>query len=53
MSDFLLEIGTEEIPHWMVPGALEQLAKLDLFGATVHVDATSRRLTVWASGVEM
>ncbi len=51
MSDFLLEIGTEEIPHWMVPGALEQLAKLDLFGATVHVDATSRRLTVWASGV--
>lgn len=51
MSDFLLEIGTEEIPHWMVPGALEQLGKLDLFGATVHVDATSRRLTVWASGL--
>lgn len=51
MSDFLLEIGTEEIPHWMVPGALEQLRKLELFGATVHVDATSRRLTVWASGV--
>ena len=51
MSDFLLEIGTEEIPHWMVPGALEQLGKLELFGAEVHVDATSRRLTVWASGV--
>lgn len=51
MSDFLLEIGTEEIPHWMVPGALEQLGKLELFGAQVHVDATSRRLTVWASGV--
>jgi glycyl-tRNA synthetase beta chain len=51
MSDFLLEIGTEEIPHWMVPGALEQLAKLDLFGVTVNVDATSRRLAVWASGV--
>ena len=30
--DFLLEIGTEEIPHWMIPGALEQLAKIDLFG---------------------
>jgi glycyl-tRNA synthetase beta chain len=51
MSDFLLEIGTEEIPHWMVPAALEQLAKLDLFGAEVHVDATSRRLSVWASGL--
>jgi glycyl-tRNA synthetase beta chain len=51
MSDFLLEIGTEEIPHWMVPGALEQLAKLDLVGVTVNVDATSRRLAVWASGV--
>ena len=51
MSDFLLEIATEEIPHWMVPGALEQLGKLELFGAEVHVDATSRRLTVWASGV--
>jgi glycyl-tRNA synthetase beta chain len=51
MSDFLLEIGTEEIPHWMVPSALEQLAKLDLFGAAVNVDATSRRLTVWASGL--
>ena len=22
--DFLLEIGTEEIPHWMIPGALAQ-----------------------------
>ena len=29
VSDFLLEIGTEEIPDWMIPGALEQLAKLD------------------------
>ena len=32
--DFLLEIGTEEIPHWMIPGALAQLAKMDLLGAT-------------------
>ncbi len=31
--DFLLEIGTEEIPHWMIPGALAQLEKLDLLGA--------------------
>ena len=32
--NLLLEIGTEEIPHWMIPGALAQLEKLDLFGAT-------------------
>ena len=49
--DFLLEIGTEEIPHWMVPGALEQLAKFDLFGVEPNVDATSRRLVIWASGL--
>jgi glycyl-tRNA synthetase beta chain len=49
--DFLLEIGTEEIPHWMIPGALAQLAKLDLLGATARVDATPRRLVVQASGV--
>ncbi len=33
--NFLLEIGTEEIPHWMIPGALEQLAAMNLFGAAV------------------
>jgi glycyl-tRNA synthetase beta chain len=49
--DFLLEIGTEEIPHWMIPGALAQLQKLDLLGATSRVDATPRRLVVQASGV--
>jgi glycyl-tRNA synthetase beta chain len=49
--DFLVEIGTEEIPHWMIPGALEQLAKLDLFGATPQVDATPRRLVVRAAGL--
>ena len=49
--DFLLEIGTEEIPHWMIPSALDQLAKLDLFGATPQVDATPRRLVVRASGL--
>lgn len=51
MSTFLLEIGTEEIPHWMIPGALSQLAKLDLFGAIPQVDATPRRLVVRATGV--
>jgi glycyl-tRNA synthetase beta chain len=51
MSTFLLEIGTEEIPHWMIPGALAQLAKLDLFGATPQVDATPRRLVVRAEGL--
>ena len=49
--DFLLEIGTEEIPHWMIPGALAQLAKLDLLGATPSVDATPRRLVVRAEGL--
>ncbi len=46
--DFLLEIGTEEIPHWMIPAALTQLSKLDLLGAAPHVDATPRRLVVRA-----
>ena len=49
--DFLLEIGTEEIPHWMIPGALAQLARLDLLGATPSVDATPRRLVVRAQGL--
>jgi len=49
--DFLLEIGTEEIPHWMIPGALEQLSKVDLFGAKPQVDATPRRLVVRAQGL--
>ena len=49
--DFLLEIGTEEIPHWMIPGALAQLAKLDLLGATPRLDATPRRLVVRAEGL--
>jgi glycyl-tRNA synthetase beta chain len=49
--DFLLEIGTEEIPHWMIPGALAQLERLDLLGAKARVDATPRRLVVQASGI--
>src|SRR5689334_3276645 len=35
----------------MIPGALAQLAKLDLLGATPEVDATPRRLVVRASGL--
>jgi glycyl-tRNA synthetase beta chain len=49
--DFLLEIGTEEIPHWMISGALAQLARLDLLGSVPQVDATPRRLVVRASGL--
>jgi len=49
--DFLLEIGTEEIPHWMIPGALAQIEKLDLLGVKPSVDATPRRLVVRASNV--
>ena len=49
--DFLLEIGSEEIPHWMIPGALAQLAKLDLLGAIPSVEATPRRLVVRAEGL--
>jgi len=49
--NFLLEIGTEEIPHWMIPGALRQLSALDLLGGVAEVDATPRRLVVRASHV--
>jgi glycyl-tRNA synthetase beta chain len=49
--NFLLEIGTEEIPHWMIPSALDQLSRLDLLGAVPLVDATPRRLVVKAGGV--
>src|SRR5579871_3421632 len=49
--NFLLEIGTEEIPHWMIPAALDQLSKIDLLGAAPLVDATPRRLVVKAGGV--
>jgi glycyl-tRNA synthetase beta chain len=51
MSDFLLEIGTEEIPHWMIPSALAQLAKFDVLGEAIVVDATPRRLVLRATNV--
>ncbi len=54
---FLLEIGTEEIPDWMIPGALKHLQELcaaipglPLTGTTV--DATPRRLVLRAAAVE-
>jgi glycyl-tRNA synthetase beta chain len=52
--NFLLEIGTEEIPHWMIPGALSELARLlraNLIGAEPEVDATPRRLVARAKNV--
>ncbi|HLY15782.1 MAG TPA: glycine--tRNA ligase subunit beta [Bryobacteraceae bacterium] len=46
---FLLEIGTEEIPDWMIPGALESLRAQLLFPA--RMDATPRRLVARAEGL--
>jgi len=56
---FLLEIGTEEIPDWMIVPALNQLqdmfqALLDkhaLGGRVTAVDATPRRLVLRAKGL--
>ena len=49
--NFLLEIGVEEIPDWMIPGALDSLRGLfaDVAKASkVQVDGTPRRLTLRA-----
>jgi glycyl-tRNA synthetase beta chain len=56
---FLLEVGTEEIPDWMIPPALEQLdARFRDFlkasrlnSDSVRVDATPRRLILKAAGL--
>src|SRR4051812_20116899 len=52
---FLLEIGTEEIPDWMIPAALENLRllfeKLELPHESVTLDATPRRLVLRADGL--
>ena len=52
---FLLEIGTEEIPDWMIPGALENLRllfeKLDIPHESITMDATPRRLVLRADGL--
>ena len=57
--DFLLEIGSEEIPDWMIEPALEHLkgafAKLladnKLKGEVAWTDATPRPLVVQLSGL--
>ncbi|MBV9764049.1 MAG: glycine--tRNA ligase subunit beta [Acidobacteriaceae bacterium] len=54
MADFLLEIGTEEIPDWMIEPALENLrtnfqATFGEFGGSALVtEATPRRLMLLA-----
>jgi len=52
---FLLEIGTEEIPDWMIPAALEslrlQFEKLEIAHDSVTLDATPRRLVLRAEGL--
>jgi glycyl-tRNA synthetase beta chain len=51
----LLEIGTEEIPDWMIPNALEslrlQFEKLEIPHESVAMDATPRRLVLRATGL--
>ena len=52
---FLLEIGTVEIPDWMIPAALESLRllfeKLEIAHDSVTLDATPRRLVLRAEGL--
>ena len=56
---FLLEIGTEEIPDWMIPPAVNQLHELfqelltgtRVAGTITSVDATPRRLVLRADGL--
>jgi glycyl-tRNA synthetase beta chain len=51
--NFLLEIGVEEIPDWMIPDALEHLRQKcsELLHADLTADATARRLTVRGTGL--
>ncbi len=54
MANFLLEIGVEEIPDWMIEPALAELHKrfADAFaafgGSSITTDATPRRLVLQA-----
>ena len=58
-ADFLLEIGTEEIPAGYIPPALDQLRELvsqSFEGARLPFEdirtlATPRRLTLWVKGL--
>lgn len=51
----LLEIGTEEIPDWMITGALADLKalfeKLEIPHQSLRLDATPRRLVLRAEGL--
>ena len=57
---FLLEIGTEEIPDWMIQPALKQLGELfevllkdsKLVGNVTWLEATPRRLVLKAEGIQ-
>ncbi len=59
MSDFLLEIGVEEIPDWMIAPALDHLShkfagflgESRLGGAILWADSTPRRLVLRAEGI--
>jgi glycyl-tRNA synthetase beta chain len=59
MAAFLLEVGVEEIPDWMIEPALAELSKRfeklleeeRLGGRVEWVDATPRRLVLKASGL--
>jgi glycyl-tRNA synthetase beta chain len=59
MSEFLLEIGAEEIPDWMIEPALADLKKKfealcveeQLGGSVLWMDATPRRLVLRATGL--
>lgn len=56
---FLLEVGVEEIPDWMIPPAVGQLKELfqgllneqRLGGTVTFADATPRRLVLKAEGI--
>jgi glycyl-tRNA synthetase beta chain len=58
MPDLLLEVGVEEIPDWMIEGALHSLrdqfgqAAGGLNGTIELLDATPRRLTLLATGLQ-
>jgi len=49
--NLLFEIGTEEIPDWMIPDALAQMRTLFGPAETVRVDGTPRRLALRATGL--
>jgi glycyl-tRNA synthetase beta chain len=59
MKEFLLEIGTEEIPHWMIEKAVEHLSvefqvlldSNDIEGGNPFYEATPRRLVIMHHGL--